>query len=174
MDDIPAVLSQFDELLGRLERTGGPTAAAALDGIAILAQLYGEALARILCRVSTRTRQQLADDELVGHLMLLHGLHPEPTEARIRAALADVAAELGERGDAELEALSSELARVRVTSTGCGSQAGQLSDAVRQIVLAAAPELREVEVTVDRPRQATPVIPVESLRVRHAAAGVGG
>ena len=60
-----------------------------------LLDLYGEGLARLVgCSPSTTTRRAgaaLAGDELVSHLLLLHGLHPVPLEQRVRGALDEVA-----------------------------------------------------------------------------------
>ncbi|GLZ12932.1 hypothetical protein Acsp04_31670 [Actinomadura sp. NBRC 104425] len=141
-------LALLERLLARLEQTPGPTAETALDAVAVLTEVYGEALARVLDRTGPGPAAALADDELVGHLLALHGLHPATVEQRVRGALEQVRPYLRSHGgDVELSGVDGGVARVRLTG-GCGSCASSartLETAVRDAVLAAVPEVTAVE-----------------------------
>ncbi|MEV5557178.1 hypothetical protein ACI2LC_11090 [Nonomuraea wenchangensis] len=70
-------LELLEELLSGLEATPGPTAERALDAIATLAEVYGEALARVMDRATAASPElgaALADDVLLAHLFVLHGV----------------------------------------------------------------------------------------------------
>lgn len=73
-------LTDLDVALGDLEQSpdGGP----ALDAVAVLLEIYGEALARVLDHADPATRAALTADELVGHLLELHGIRPPTVPAR--------------------------------------------------------------------------------------------
>ncbi|MFD8542915.1 NifU family protein [Streptomyces sp. NPDC059649] len=131
----------------------------ATEAAQALVALYGECLARVMALAGADTARAVADDELVGHLLLVHGLHPEPADARIRTALAG----LRGLGDAELLAVKGEFARVRVRARGCGSSGETLRTAVREAVAWAAPEIERVEIEEAATSVEPPLIPVEAL-----------
>lgn len=152
-------ISRFEHDMDRVEQVPGPTVDAALDAIIALTALYGEALARVADAADDALLRRLADDDLVGHLLALHGLHPDPVETRVRNVLAQVEPELGKGGRAELAGIDDGVARIRVAAHGCGST-DETAQAVADAVLGAAPELEAVE-----PERVRPVttIPVGSL-----------
>lgn len=177
LDDggVTAGLARIDELLGRLEQIPGTTAETALDAVAMLADVYGEALARVMGYASGNTAitGAIAGDELISHLLVLHGLHPDPVEQRVSRALAQIRPYL-HGGDAALESISGGVARVRVPgSCGCSSSPQAVRDAVRDAVLAAAPELSGVEPLTGSAGRAAAFVPAESLLRRPAAARGG-
>jgi len=73
-------VARLEEQLGRLEQIPGRTAELALEAIAGLAELYGEALARAadLAR-DTPAADALGRDELVRHLFVLHDIRMSDT-----------------------------------------------------------------------------------------------
>jgi hypothetical protein len=170
---VQELLEDIEELLSRLEQMPGPTAEAGLDAVAALSQLYGEALARVVDAVAAAevgqplTVTALSCDELVGHLLLLHGLHPASVQQRVTRALEEVRFQLG--GGVELIGIEEAVARVGVTISGCASSSDELLSAVADAVLAAAPELARVEPVVMKPVAPPPLISVESLRHRPVA-----
>jgi len=170
---VEEVLAGIEELLSRLEQLPGPTAEAGLDAVAALSQLYGEALARVVDMVGATeagrplTVTALASDELIGHLLLLHGLHPESLQQRVARALDEVRHQLG--GGVELTGIEEGVARVRVTISGCASSSEELLSAVADAVLAAAPELARVEPVGTKSAAPPPLISVESLMHRPVA-----
>jgi hypothetical protein len=127
----------------------------ALDALHALAEMYGECLARVMNLLEESARSAVADDELVGRLLLVHELHPETAEERVRRALADVP------GVTLVSADETEV-RVRIAPQGCGSPpAEELARNVRDAVACAAPEVCRVETEEAAPEPS--VIPVESL-----------
>lgn len=146
--DDPAVgerLARADELLARVEGVAGPTAEAAVEAVQTLAEIYGEALARVLDLADEEMRGRLGSDELLTHLMVLHELHPAPVEERVAAAVERLRPAVRESGgDVELVGVEGGVATVRLKVKGCGSSAGALEEAVREAVLGVAPELSEV------------------------------
>lgn len=174
--DEPAVaqlLGGLEDLLSRLEQMPGPSAETGLDAVAALSEVYGEALARTVEMVAAAetgrplTVTGLASDELVGHLLVLHGLHPASVEQRVTRALDDVGLQLG--GAVELTGIDEGVAHVRVTVSGCSSSSQALLSSVADAVLAAAPELTRVDPVSVQPA-AVPLISVESLMQRPVAA----
>ncbi|TMR00755.1 NifU family protein [Actinomadura soli] len=161
-------LGRLDETLGRLERTPGATAETALDAVTFLTEVYGEALARVMDRASDDSRliEAILDDDLVGHLLVLHEIHPEPVERRVARALDALRPRLRRKGaDAELVGIQEETAQVRVKAGGCGCGGAEpVEDVVREAVLAAAPELVGVHVaTPDTSTSTKTFVPVEAL-----------
>jgi hypothetical protein len=160
-------LARLDQLLGQLEQTPGRTAATALEAVELLTEVYAEALARIGDAVPLRAA---ADDELVSHLLVLHGLHPDPPEVRLARAVADAGQAVARQGaTVELMESTEEGVHIGVFRSGCGcGPATDLHASVRDHVAAAVPEIGPVEV-VDRPRPR--LIPVDAILRRPDPAG---
>jgi Fe-S cluster biogenesis protein NfuA len=156
-------LTGLDELLERVEQIPGPAGELALEAVSALAEVYGEALARALAL--TADPGAFVADELLGHLLVLHGLHPDPVDRRVARALDEMAPALRERGgEVALTGLDDGVAHVRLTMSGCGS-AG-VEEEVRTAVLAVAPELDDVR-RETAPR-APAFVPLDSLTQRPA------
>lgn len=173
--EVEALLTRLDGLLERLEAIPGPGTGTALEAIESLTEVYGAALARVVAMVArgSATLRSLADDELLGHLLTLHGLHPDPPEQRIAGALQDAAPALLGHGSAELAGITDGVARVRYTVTGCatavGGPAGSTAESLRDVVLAAAPELAGVEPQAVQPPAEPAFIPADALLRRPGA-----
>jgi Fe-S cluster biogenesis protein NfuA len=170
-------LARIDDLLERVEGAPGPSAQAALDAVRALTEVYGEALARVLDRAAPPLAEAMADDELLGHLMVLHEIHPEPLQKRVARAVQGLRpAVQASGGDVELVGIEGSVARVRLTSSGsgcgsgCGSGSGGAAQAIRETVLAVAPELSEVEQVPDPVRPAA-FVPLTALTHRPAPPG---
>ncbi|MEU2714344.1 NifU family protein [Streptomyces sp. NPDC007205] len=170
----PAVegrLTRLDELLGRLENAPGPLGATTVEAVRLLTEVYGEALARVLDLAGQPLAARLAEDELLGHLLVLHQLHPEPAARRAERAVDRLRPAVRDRGgDVELVGVEGRVARVRVSEAGgCGSGCGggaTVADAVREAVLTAAPELTAVEQLPAPARPAPPAfVPLTALRL---------
>ncbi|MGX4687852.1 NifU family protein [Streptomyces sp. JNUCC 63] len=172
--EVEARLARLDELLAGLETAPGPTVQSALEAVRLLTEVYGEALGRVLDRADDELAGGLAEDELVGHLLVLHQIHPEPAERRAARAVERLRPAVRERGgDVEWVGVEERVARVRVaTGGGCGSGCGggtaDVTDAVRAAVLAAAPELAAVEPVpgASGKRPAPAFVPLETLARR--------
>ena len=114
----------------------------------------------------------MAADDLVASLLLLHGLHPVPLDARVRATLAKVAPvgwalELaGVGGDG--------VVRIHATRTGEGSRAAraeQIRPLVEQADEEAAADAEGIELTVEGEGVSGGFVPIERLTAARAAAG---
>ncbi len=166
--DVEARLARLDALLDGLDATPGPATRSAVEAVALLTEVYGEALARVLDLADGTLAARLADDELLGHLLVLHSLHPEPVEVRAARAVDRLRPAVRERGgDVEWAGVRDGVGRVRLTTgggCGCGGS-GDVAAAVREAVLAVAPELTAVE-----PVEVTPpaFVPLTTLTHRDA------
>jgi Fe-S cluster biogenesis protein NfuA/nitrite reductase/ring-hydroxylating ferredoxin subunit len=146
-------LARIDGLLEEVERLGDPAARDLATGIAqSLLDLYGEGLAHIVEEVAARDDGTLAEafasDELVSHLLLLHGLHPVPLEDRVRGALEEVEPYLGSHGGGvELLGIEDGVVRLSLQGTcdGCPSSAATLRLAIEDAIREAAPEVVGIE-----------------------------
>ena len=167
-------LTRLESLLSQIEQVPGPGSELALEAVATLTAIYGEALARVMTRLAAQPEAvaDLAADELLGHLLILHGLSPVPASERIAAALADVQPLVqSQGGDVQLAGLDGGVARVQLSAHGCSSSAASLRDAITEVVLAAAPELAAVEVESAPAATEPTLIPVEAvLRPRRVPA----
>jgi Fe-S cluster biogenesis protein NfuA/nitrite reductase/ring-hydroxylating ferredoxin subunit len=145
-------LARVEELLERLETlpdTGArETATEVVQG---LLDLYEEGLKRIVdvlaeCDDGTLA-EALSDDELVAHLLLLHGLHPVPVQERVREALESVLPYLQSHGGSvELLGVEDGIVRLRLEGScaGCPSSSMTLKLAIEDAIFKAAPDVEEV------------------------------
>ena len=93
---------------------------------------------------------RLCDDDLLASLLVLHGLHPQPPQARIERTLALLRERLGvTEDDLALEAIDGGVARVRASARlGGGSVSLPLAESiVKHAIEEAAPELSGVDLT---------------------------
>jgi Fe-S cluster biogenesis protein NfuA/nitrite reductase/ring-hydroxylating ferredoxin subunit len=130
-------------LEARLEQLDG----AALQAVAGVVEVYGEALGRIVDALAADAVTDLAADELVGQLLLIHDLSPSPVQARVAAALDEVRPYLASHGGGvELVAIEDATVRLRLEGhcSGCPSSTATLELAVKDAIRAAAPEIERV------------------------------
>src|SRR5690349_2316682 len=104
-----------------------------------LLEYHGSALARLISLLGRAGSARepligrLAEDELVGSLLLLHGLHPATTEARVSEALDHVRPFLESHGgDVELAAVVEGVVQLRLRGSchGCPSSAATLKSRI--------------------------------------------
>lgn len=155
-------VARVETLVERVEALpDGEARQAALDLVQALLDLYGTALERILAAAGAPLAATLAADDLVGHLLLLHGLHPDDPATRIAAALDRLRPRL--RGaEAELVEVRDGTARLRLRPARGGRATAALRAVVTEAVRDAAPEVEEVAVAEAAPDPV--LIPVASLR----------
>jgi Fe-S cluster biogenesis protein NfuA/nitrite reductase/ring-hydroxylating ferredoxin subunit len=119
---------------------------------------------------SGRTFEAFAEDELVSHLLLLHGLHPIDMETRVVKALEEVRPYLQSHGgNVELLGVEGGVARLRMQGScnGCPSSAMTLKLAIEEAVQKAAPDLLGIEaegVEEPPPKPATTFVAAPTLR----------
>jgi len=144
-------IARVEGLLEELDRVAdGPAREVATDLVQALLDLYGEGLARVVGEVAERDddgalAEALAGDELVAHLLLLHGLHPVALEQRVRGALDEVRPYLETHGgNVELLEIDDQgVVRLQLqgSCSGCPSSAVTLKHAVEEAIHKAAPDV---------------------------------
>jgi Fe-S cluster biogenesis protein NfuA/nitrite reductase/ring-hydroxylating ferredoxin subunit len=146
-------VARVDALLEEIESAiGAVPVDTAIELAQALLDLYGEGLARVVGHVAERDddgelARAFAGDELVSHLLLLHGLHPVPLEARVHQALAEVRPYLESHGG-DVDVLGIEHGVVRLalrgSCDGCASSTMTLKLAIEEAIQRAAPDVGEI------------------------------
>jgi Fe-S cluster biogenesis protein NfuA len=137
------MIERVEALLDAVEEFPPPQREVATELVQALLDMYGEGLARIVAAGSVP-----AEDELVAHLLLLHGLHPVPLEDRVTGALDSVRPYLvAHGGGVELLGVADGVVRLRLEGAcnGCPSSAVTLKSAVEEAVMKAAPDVERIE-----------------------------
>jgi Fe-S cluster biogenesis protein NfuA/nitrite reductase/ring-hydroxylating ferredoxin subunit len=162
-------VARMETLLEEIETLADPKARSkAAEVVGVLLELYGEGLARIMEVVAEgeereRIFEALAGDELVSHLLLLHGLHPLDLETRVVGALEEVRPYLHSHGgNVELLGVEGGVARLRLQGScdGCPSSSMTLKLAIEEAVQKAAPDLEgiEAEGVAEAPQKPAPTL----------------
>jgi Fe-S cluster biogenesis protein NfuA len=137
------MIERVEALLDEVERFPVPQRDVATELVQELLDMYGEGLARIVaaCEVPV-------EDELVAHLLLLHGLHPVPVSERVVGALDEVRPYLvAHGGGVELLGVADGVVHLRLEGAcnGCPSSALTLRTAVEEAIARAAPDVERIE-----------------------------
>jgi len=158
--EVQEQVGRVEELLAELD--DDPRALAAVQA---LVELYGEGLRRVVALGGIS--EELASDELLTQLLLIHDLHPIDIVTRVARALEEVRPYLGSHGgDVELLGVSDGVARLRLNGTcdGCASSAVTLKHSIETAILRAAPELDRVEAEgLDEPSTQPGLLQIGSL-----------
>jgi Fe-S cluster biogenesis protein NfuA/nitrite reductase/ring-hydroxylating ferredoxin subunit len=161
-------IARVESLLAGLEDLPAPAASPALEAVAALVDVYGEALRRVLEHGGEDLARELGADELVGHLLIAHELHPLALRERVLGALEQVRPYLGSHGGGvELAAIEDGVVRLRMQGSchGCPSSTMTLKLAIEDAVREAAPEIEQIvaEGVDDAPRAgALPMAPAQA------------
>ena len=92
---------------------------------------------------------ELARDDLVGSLLMLHGLHPLDLETRVQQALDSVRPFLRSHGgEVELVGITDGVVRLRMKGScqGCPSSSETLRNRIEEAIVAAAPDATGIAV----------------------------
>ena len=136
--DADQTVVRIEQILEELG--GGP----AEELVRLLMQLYGAGLEKIVEIVNgSEYAEQMADDKLVGSLLLLHDLHPVDAETRLRRMLTRLERSFGSH--LELEGIDGNTARIRVERNGTPLPPG-IGDVIERAALDAAPDLSGVSI----------------------------
>jgi Fe-S cluster biogenesis protein NfuA len=149
--DLRAVGSRIEELLGQIRSAGDPcTADTAEEVVRLVVELYGAGLERTVELAGPDALERFVGDELVASLLVLHGLHPKDTRTRVVEALDQVRPYLGSHaGGVELLGVEPEgVVRLRLEGScdGCPSSTQTVKLAIERAIEQAAPEVTAVEV----------------------------
>jgi len=147
-------VARMETLLREIEALKDPNARSkAAEVVQVLLELYGEGLARMMEVVAEgeereKTFEHFARDELVSHLLLLHGLHPLDVETRVVKALEEVRPYLKSHGgNVEFLGVEGSVARLRMqgSCSGCPSSTMTLKLAIEEAIQKTAPDLEGIE-----------------------------
>ena len=136
--------------------------------------LHAIALAKVLtiCQETENGDLLIRDllaDAYVGAVVLLHGLHPQDAEARLRSKLAEMRPHWGVRGfRVELTHVDRTAARVRVAVSDDADRGTNkaLALEIEQVLTEAAPDLDGIVVEVsDKSVQTLAFVPSNSSKV---------
>jgi Fe-S cluster biogenesis protein NfuA len=150
-------LERLDALLREVDRWADPAAGApARELVRAVLDIHEAGLERILGHLAAAgesgaaIRDACARDDIVGGLLLLHGLHPLDLETRVLQALDQVRPYLRTHsGDVELLDVSTDgVVHLRLTGScqGCPSSAITMKQTIEEAILARAPDVTAVEV----------------------------
>ena len=146
--------ARIDELLDDLEQSAVPAVLERVQElVSCVMSLYGAGLERTIDLVLEAGQRdlarRLADDEVVGNLLVLHDLHPDDVLTRVNDALERVRPYLGSHaGGVELLGVDEEgIVHVRLQGScdGCPSSAMTVASAIEDAILQAAPDVVAVE-----------------------------
>jgi Fe-S cluster biogenesis protein NfuA/nitrite reductase/ring-hydroxylating ferredoxin subunit len=181
VDDLAAdeLVGRVEGLLEELESLGDPMARElATTTVQALLELYGEGLRRVLDGVGASQAATLAGDDVIAHLLLLHGLHPVPVEERVQAGLEEVRPYLDSHGgNVELVSVEDGVALLRMQGSceGCPASAMTLKLAIEEAVFKAAPDVESVEAQGAVEEAPAPaLLQIEMVGGEHPAASGGG
>jgi Fe-S cluster biogenesis protein NfuA len=137
------MIERVEALLDEVEAFPPPQRETATELVQALLDMYGEGLSRIVAAGPVPV-----EDELVAHLLLLHGLHPVPVEQRVSGALEEVRPYLlAHGGGVELLGIDDGVVRLRLEGAcnGCPSSSLTLKSAVEEAIVRAAPDVERIE-----------------------------
>jgi Fe-S cluster biogenesis protein NfuA/nitrite reductase/ring-hydroxylating ferredoxin subunit len=168
-------VARMETLLGEIETLSDRNARSkAAEVVGVLLDLYGEGLARMMEVVAEgeereKTFDAFAEDELVSHLLLLHGLHPLDLETRVVRALEEVRPYLQSHGgNVELLGVEEGVARLRMqgSCSGCPSSTVTLKLAIEEAIQKTAPDLERIQAegVAEEPKPAPTIIAGPTLR----------
>ena len=147
-------IKRIESLVQQIEEGGTPSQIAQVrELLQALIDMHGAALNRILENAYRECGQafidELADDELVGHVLLLHDLHPLSRAARVVDALEGVRPYLASHGGSvELVDVTGEgtvVLRLHGSCDGCPSSQATLKHTIEEAIYAAAPDIQSIK-----------------------------
>jgi len=137
------MIEAVEALLDRVEAFPEREREIATELVQALLEMYGEGLSRIVAACDVPV-----EDELVAHLLLLHGLHPVPVRERVLGALEEVRPYLAAHGGGvDLLGVDDGVVHLRLEGScnGCPSSAVTLRTAVEEAIARAAPDVERIE-----------------------------
>lgn len=173
--DVGQVGARIEQLLGELSAEADTAVVEkAEDLVHTLLEFYGAGLSRIVSVVKAadgRLLDELAADDHVRGLLVLHDLHPKSTLERVTEALDKVRPYLGSHaGDVDLVGIDADgvlQLQLKGTCDGCPSSTVTAKYAIEKVVKEAAPEISDVVVEGVVPEPTGPggrmLLPLEAV-----------
>ena len=162
--EVRALLGALNDQLDQLEAMPGPVSELGLTAVAGVAEIYGQALIRTLELADPAAVERMLDDELIAHLLALHGIHPESVEKRLTRVIDELRAAVSDQGGTvELDRLDETVAVVRVALGARASRSADVEHTVRRAVMTAVPELANVRIVPAGSASATAFVPLDAL-----------
>jgi Fe-S cluster biogenesis protein NfuA len=169
--DLRAVGERIDALLVASAAHGVVARERAEELVRLVTDLYGAGLERLLeilhdaGRLDAGVLDEIAGDDVVASLLLVHGLHPYDLPTRVERGLDALRPDLRAQGvDAELVSVDDDgTVLVRLVGSVGGCSVAALRQAVEAAVDATAPDAAAVRVEA---APAPAVIPASALRSR--------
>lgn len=164
-----AEIERIEQLLEDAERLADPRARALAKALAAaLVDLVAAGLTRVVEMGGPTLERQMADDDLVGNLLVLAGTHPDAPAVRAKAALEAASHVLGTLG-VTLTSFGAEADGIVVKLTaerGARPDEDKVRGMVEAIVMSRAPDVESVRVEVGgvMVRQAN-FVSIDRLRV---------
>jgi Fe-S cluster biogenesis protein NfuA/nitrite reductase/ring-hydroxylating ferredoxin subunit len=149
--DVQELSERIDVLLDEVQRRADPALALQVEELvrAVLT-LHGAGLGQLLNLLDEPQVRQLAGDDLVAGLLLLHDLHPDDVATRIQHALDEVRPYLGSHaGGIDYLGIDDDGVvhlRLQGSCDGCPGSTATVRLTVENAVLDAAPEAVAVDV----------------------------
>lgn len=183
--DLHAVAHRIEQLLEQLQSSAsGRVWSQVEELVRALTDLYGAGLVRTVELAAQRAPagagpellDELAGDELVASLLLLHDIHPESLSVRAGQAIDQIAPDvLASSGQLRLVGVDSGIVRVAVSvsATGCGSDPSGLAESVREALANALPDAANIAVDLSVEADRSPVETPIRLTRKRAPAGAG-
>lgn len=166
--------AQIERLLDELREMVPPPAWQRIEQVLRrVVSLYGAGLGHALAHAhaagaSDAFEARLCEDPLLASLLVLHGLHPQPTAVRVERTLALLREHLGvSEDDLALESIDDGVVHLRASARlGGGSMSPRMAESVvRHALEEAAPELEHIEI-VGLPAASDPAL--VQIRTRRA------
>ncbi|MDX6446581.1 MAG: hypothetical protein QOH71_3655 [Blastocatellia bacterium] len=146
-------VQRIEELIEKIDSVADPQLRGnAVELVQSLMELHGEGINRLLEIVAADQSGQaiidtMGEDNLVGGLLMLYGLHPVAFETRVHQALEKVRPYLKSHGgNVELLAVEDGVVRLQMQGSchGCPSSAMTLKLAIEEAIYEAAPDVAEI------------------------------
>jgi len=170
------LVGRVEALTAEVEALPDPAARETADALAgAVVQLYGEGLERIFAVLEPAQRLALAEDGVIGSLMLIHGLYPVDLETRVNEALESVRPYMESHGgNVEVLGIEDGIVRLRLegSCSGCSASQSTLELAIERALEETAPDLLGLDVegvVAPAPRPQEPAADVEWVELEGVA-----
>lgn len=172
-EDVRRAASSIENILDELDTVPVAVRERSVAMLTVVTELHGVGLAQLVGVVDVRLRPPeavlagIGDDDLVASLLLVHGLHPDALETRVRRTLDGLVRLSGPAASVALVAVDGTGAHLRIDGVNPGD-AYRLRLNVERTIAERVPDLPALHIDGgDEPTPPTSVfIPLDSVTVR--------